>query len=1189
MRARPGRIRRTLRAIRASLIWRLLASQKRLLGFGLLTFVVTIATTLQVTNLTRVMVDDGLIAQAIPLEDFMGPIIVFATLAAVSQFFNGWTLERIAYEVEYDLRTAIYRRVHAADLTTLDALASGQLITRSLTDLDLVQRFMRVFPTFATGIPALIAMSAYLLALNPIMGFFAIIALPIDLWLLNRFRHRLWGLSWAELNERAEITAAIDEPVRGIRVMRVFGREEEERGKVAAVALRTYRLAMSRYRMLARYDIAMKAIPVGFQAVTLLIGARLVADGSLTLGTFMIAFQLLGLMMLGAQVLDELASVWQYFRSAQDRLDEVLELGGEADGGSRSVRPGSTTLRFEQVTVDFDEHRVLEDIELVVAAGSTVVVRGAPSSGKTTLASVAAGLVQPTSGSVTFGDVPLGELHAAERRRSIRVVSEEATLFAASVRENLELAVDGRADADALAAALWAAHADDFVAESGGLDVSVGDRGLTLSGGQRQRLSLARALVEPPGLLVLDDALSAVNPSMEVEILERVRSRFPELAILFISRRSGASTVADQVYELPDPDLSRPSMQSMRAEEAVLGGSMSAVSDVLQGFVLTDEAPAIPERVVTDDAPTRFSRALSPFRLLALGALFALAVQSLARLGPEIMFGAVADLVESGDTGAMDLRAVSLVGIGIVGALAAYVYRVMSQQLAQGLSYLLRRRVFQRLSKLGIDYYDRELPGEVAARVVFDLDQVHQFAQRSSLMMFTNLGQLVIGFAILGVIAPAVLPVAGALAIALVVLACIQVPITTRVFNRVRDELGRVTAKLEEDFGARHVIRGYGAVDRQIARFDEAAHRLRRARGRLAIVTTAFGDVAQWLGQVAAALVLWRSGNLVLAGSISVGSAIMLRLLAQTSTMPISLLGRYFQEFLQVRVAWQRLAQPFEVPILPVERADARPCGDVRGEIEFDHVSFAYPHTGRPILHDVDVRIPAQKVTTLVGYTGAGKSSVAKLLMRTYDPDAGAVRVDGVDIREFDLADFRRRIGVVPQDAFVFRGTVRSNIAYGKPDATDDEIRRAARAVGAGALLEALPGGYDHPVSEEGKNLTAAQRQLIALARAWMVEPDVLVLDEATSCLDAGLERAVLAAVGALGCTTLMVTHRENVVAISDLVIVLDAGRVAEIGSPNELIGSGGAYDHLWVAEPIVDDPPLSPVPATAAVGEGER
>jgi ATP-binding cassette subfamily B protein len=276
---------------------------------------------------------------------------------------------------------------------------------------------------------------------------------------------------------------------------------------------------------------------------------------------------------------------------------------------------------------------------------------------------------------------------------------------------------------------------------------------------------------------------------------------------------------------------------------------------------------------------------------------------------------------------------------------------------------------------------------------------------------------------------------------------------------------------------------------------------------------------------------------------------------------------------LEVRVSWSRLREPFNEEIHPPPSPDAIACPELAGKVVFDHVAFTYPQTGRTVLHDVSFTIDARTVTALVGYTGAGKSSIAKLLSRTYDPSGGAVTVDGHDLRSIDLPTYIPRLGVVPQDAFVFRGTVASNIAYAVPDAAREDIEAAAREVGAYDLLSMLDGGFDHPVEEEGKNLTAAQRQLIALARAWMTRPSVMVLDEATSLLDAEVEQKVLDAVHSLGCTSLMITHRENVAQSADTVVVLDAGRVVDAGSVEEVSRPGSPYDRLWhVQESEVED-----------------
>jgi ATP-binding cassette subfamily B protein len=396
----------------------------------------------------------------------------------------------------------------------------------------------------------------------------------------------------------------------------------------------------------------------------------------------------------------------------------------------------------------------------------------------------------------------------------------------------------------------------------------------------------------------------------------------------------------------------------------------------------------------------------------------------------------------------------------------------------------------------------------------------------------------------------------------------VNLPLNRRANETSRDRLGQVTAKFEEDFLGRREIAQMAAGNRLEQKFRAQCWQLRAARRRVQIISNSFSAAMLCIGQLTAVVVLYISGNQVLAGAISVGSALTLRLLAETATSPFVNLGDQYSQVIRATVSWKRLEEPYAVPVLPPVAPDAPECPPLEGAVAFDHVDFAYPHTGRAVLRDVSFSVPPGRVTALVGVTGAGKSSVAKLLSRTYDPDVGSVRVDGLDLRRLDLASYRARLGIVPQDAFVFRGTVATNVAYGRPDTERSEIDAAVRAVGAAQVLGLLPDGLDSVVEEDGTNLTTAQRQLIALARAWLTHPDVLVLDEATSALDAPLERAVIAAVAALGCTTLMVTHREDVVLTADEVVVLSEGRVVEVGAPAALRNAGGHYDDLWGVNP---------------------
>jgi len=1172
-------------AVRHSLAWEYLRKQRRFLLLLLVVLPVGGVAYIPVIGLTRAMVDNGIVNQTVPLSYYLWRIVGLAILAGFFVFALTQTLARVAYQLEYDLRTSLYHAIQSAEVQQLDEIAGGQLITRSLSDLQIVQSVMDLLPQALALGPAIAGIGVYLFVISPPLALVTLLPVPVMIKLLRMIRPRLAALSWAELNERAEVTTAVDEPVRGIRVVKAFGREEDERASVAAAALRVFRYSMTRARLLARFNLPVKALPILTQALLLYVGARLVADSHITLGTFLIAFQLATFTTQLGAGLDGLISTWQYFRSAQDRLREVFAMGRvpvpPSDEGA--VRLGTAPgIAFDDVDVVIEGRLVLDGLRLDAEPGEVVAVTGPPGSGKSTVAALACGLMQPTRGHVLVDGIAVGDAGGDTARRAVRavrVVAEEPFLFADTLAENLRLGGEG--DEATLRVALHAAAADDVVDSiDGGLHGVLGDRGLTLSGGQRQRVALARALVSPPRVLVLDDALSAVNPSLEEEIFARVRAHAPDTAVLLITRRRVHAHVADRVVYLPPPAeemiaeaADEIATHAERFEEPVVAAAptrsftATARMDLESVAVTTEQAP-VTDAVAEADHPVGGWEILRRFRWLVTAGIALVSLMTLGQIAPQFAFGSVSDLVQQGDMGAVDIRVALLVVVAFVTAFSAYGYWIVGQRFTQGVLYLFRRRQFGRLSRLGIDYYDREMPGQVSARLVWDLDVLRGFFQEVALFSVTQVAQIVIAFTALLVISPSVFPLVLVVAAVIIVMTAVNLPLNHRANERARDRLGHVTTKFEEDFLGRREIAQIDAGERLEQKFRASCWELRAARRRVQLISNSFSAAMLCIGQVTAVVVLYISGNEVLAGTISVGSALTLRLLAETATSPFVVLGDQYSQAVRAMVSWRRLDEPFAAPVLPVVADGAPECPALEGEVVFEHVDFSYPHTGRQVLRDVTFTVPAGGVTALVGVTGAGKSSVAKLLSRTYDPDRGNVRVDGLDLRHVDLASYRARLGVVPQDAFVFSGTVASNIEYGRPDAARAEVEAAVRAVGAADVLGLLTGGLDAPVEQDGTNLTTAQRQLIALARAWLTHPDVLVLDEATSALDPPLERAVVAAVAALGCTTLMVTHREDVVLTADAVVVLSEGRVVQHNTPAALRASGGHYDDLWGTDP---------------------
>ena len=488
---------------------------------------------------------------------------------------------------------------------------------------------------------------------------------------------------------------------------------------------------------------------------------------------------------------------------------------------------------------------------------------------------------------------------------------------------------------------------------------------------------------------------------------------------------------------------------------------------------------------------------------------------------------------------------------------------------AERLNLRLRERISAKLARLPLSYFDAHQPGDTISRATNDLDKVSEVLQRGVLQLLTSV-MTVVG-AVLIMLTVDVRLACIFLAFAAVALAVTKVfaTRTLKVATVRQASLGALTGRVEEAYSGRAVIKAFGRDEASAGEVLAAAQSLADSSASSDFLTNAVGPAIRFVMRLCQVTIAVLAGQMLIAGQLSVGVFQAFFQYVTQASEPLTQLGLTVNMLQGALAAAERVFALLDEPEVEADPADAlAPVEPVRGRVAFEHVRFGYS-ADKPLMRDVSlVAEPGQKVA-IVGATGAGKTTLINLLMRFYEVDGGRITLDGVDTRRMRAQDLRREFGMVLQDAWLFEGTIAENIAYGRPDATRDEVVEAARAARVDYFIRTLPHGYDTVLANDADAVSAGQRQLLTIARAMLCDPSILILDEATSSVDTRTEQAIVHAMETLmaGRTSFVIAHRLSTIVDADLILVMDRGTIVEQGTHDELMAAGGAYAELYLSQ----------------------
>jgi len=1126
-------------------------------------------------------------------------------LGSVFAYFQSYNGEYLSQKVAYDLRNKLYNQLQTLSYAFHDRSQTGQLMSRATSDIEAIRGFIGF--ALLRGVyllVLLVAITVLLFTLNWKLALIGLSVIPF-ISLLTIVINRTLRLYWMKIQQGlGSLGTIIQENLVGAKVVRAFAREDFESKKFRHQAEEIYNLEIGANNLLATNSPLMSFAILLAMGGVLWYGGTQVISGVITQGELVEFLLYLVMLSIPIRMLGWLTILFSRASASGKRIFEILDQSSPVNEkpDAKELKDVKGDVVFENVSFGYDSQgSTLKNVNFEAKRGQIIALVGASGSGKSTIANLIPRFYDVTSGRITIDGVDVRDATLASLRRNIGTVHQDTFLFSATIRENIAYGKPN-ATLEEIIAAAKQAHLHDFInGLPAGYETWVGERGITLSGGQKQRLAIARTLLLNTHILIMDDSTSSVDPETEHEIQQTLAELPAGRTTLIIAHRLRSVQQADlilvlengqivergkheellarggiykQLYNLqfqnqepsaivnvPSimPEQTGPISQEIEHRTSVnteqkLDGSLSKSDDVIFGKPYDSR---VVSRMVKYFAPYKVALPLT----IAATLLYTFTIVA----NPFLVGMAENKYIVVGNIQGLKLIMLLFLGNAILFWASYYTQIRAEAKLGQSILLNLRSQVFDHVQRLSVKFFDKNEVGRIMSRIQNDVGELGDFLDSGA---FWVTGEIVTLVAImvtlffmdvrLAIISVAVIPF-------LLIFLFFWQRWARRSFIKVRQAISAVNASLQENIAGVRAIQSLSREDLNSQQFEQVNNAHFEANMQSVRFSAGMTPVVELLVAMATSLIILFGGERVLGGTLLVGTLLAFILYIQNFFDPIRSMTMEYTQLQRAMASGSRVFELIDVKPEVVDSLDSIKVSRLQGDIVFENVRFGYEPEVE-ILHDVNFHISPGSTVALVGPTGAGKTTIVSLIARFYDVTGGSIQIDGHDIRRLEKASYRSQIGLVLQDPFLFSGSVKENIRYGNLEANDEQVITAARTVGAHDFITKMEKGYNTEVQERGQNLSMGQRQLISLARALLVNPVILLLDEATANIDSQSEYVMQQGLAELmkGRTTVVIAHRLSTIKNADSILVLDKGRIIENGNHQELLTKGGLYARLY-------------------------